>query len=47
MNVFDLRQPSLAAKFDCVARLVAGLPVDPLAVTGLGTGGSGFVILDP
>ena len=36
MTVFDLGQPSLAAEFDCVARLVAGLPVEPLAVTGLG-----------
>ena len=47
MTVFDLGQPSLAAEFDCVARLVAGLPVEPLAVTGLGTGGPGFVIVDP
>ena len=47
MAVFDLGQPSLAAEFDCVAQLVAGLPVEPLAVTGLGTGGPGFVIVDP
>ena len=47
MTVFDLGQPSLAAEFDCVARLVAGLQVEPLAVTGLGTGGPGFVIVDP
>ena len=47
ITVFDLGQPSLAAGFDCVARLVAGLPVEPLAVTGLGTGGPGFVIVDP
>ena len=30
-----------------MARLVAGLLVEPLAVTGLGTGGPGFVIVDP
>ena len=47
MTVFDLAKPSLAAEFDCVARLVSGLPVDPLAVTGLGAGGAGFVIVDP
>ena len=46
ITVFDLGQPSLAAEFDCVARLVAGLPVEPLAVTGLGTSGPGFVIVD-
>ena len=38
---------SLAAEFDCVARLVAGLPVGQLAVTGLGAGGAGFVTVDP
>ena len=47
MTIFDLSTPSLAAEFDCVARLVAGLPVEPLAVTGLGAGGAGFVIVDP
>ena len=38
---------SLATEFDCVARLFAELPVEPLVVTGLGTGGPGFVIVDP
>ena len=47
ITVFDLGQPSLAAEFDCVARLVAGLPVEPLAITGIGTSGPGFVIVDP
>ena len=47
MTVFDLGQPSLATMFDCVARLVAGLPIEPLAVTGLGTGDPVFVIVDP
>ena len=47
MTVFDLGAPSLAAEFDCVARLVAGLPVGQLAVTGLGAGGAGFVTVDP
>ena len=47
MTIFDLSTPSLAAEFDCVARLVAGLSVEPLAVTGLGAGGAGFVIVDP
>ena len=47
MTVFDLGQPSLAAEFDCVARLVARLPVEPLAVTDLGTDGPGFVIMNP
>ena len=47
MTIFDLSTPSLATEFDCVARLVAGLPVEPLAVTGLGAGGAGFVIVGP
>ena len=34
MTVFELTKPSLAAEFDWVARLVARLPVDPLAATG-------------
>ena len=47
MTVFDLGQPSLAAEFDCKVRLVARMPVEPLAVVGLGTSGPGFVIVDP
>ena len=47
MTVFDLGQNSLVAEFACVAQLVATLPLEPLAVTGLGTGGPGFVIVHP
>ena len=47
LPVFDLHDPSFTAEFDCVARLVAGLPVQPLLVTGLGTGGNSGVVIDP
>ena len=46
-SVFDLRSPSFAAEFDCVARLVAGISIDPLAVTGLGTDSNRVVTVDP
>lgn len=47
LPAFNLRAPSFAAQFDCVARLVAGWPVDRLVVTGLGLDGSRSVIVDP
>ena len=47
MAVFELGQPSLATEFDCVARLVAGLPVEPFAVTSIGTDGPGCVMVEP
>ena len=47
LTVFDLRAPSFAAEFDCVVRLVAGIPVETLAVTGLGNGSGRMVPIDP
>lgn len=47
LSLFDLRDPSFAAEFDSVARLVAGIAVAPLAVTGLGADGSHIVVIDP
>ena len=45
--VFNLRDPSFFAEFDCVARLVAGMAVQPLAVTGLGFDSNRSVTIDP
>lgn len=47
LAVFNLRDPSFFAEFDCVARLVAGMAVQPLVVTGLGFDSSRSVTIDP
>lgn len=47
LEMFDLRNPSFASEFTYVARLVAGLPVDQLTVTGLGLAGSRTIVIDP
>ena len=42
ITVFDLRQPSLAAEFNCVVRLVARLPGGALKLTRSTEDGSEF-----